>query len=362
MDGISITWPTIDWSALAKEIVPDFFNAVADWSSGVEHDVWSSMWGSDANVFGHTDANLVRGGPIATYAQQAQAAALGIVVFAIVVLGLRAALSPFVPMSNHLATELVERVASALILAGAFVLLAPRLLGWLNDALHEVGDVDFSRMFHATGSTGAIAFVFALLALLVLFFAGKLIIRVLYRTALLAIFHPVGIVALVLRAVPQLRWVSGWWARLWFGWLVAQVPSAMALVIGVQRRASRADHHAGGARARQLQLVGRRQLGGVRRPRHGGARRQEPGHPGRRPPGRRRRARLPLPGHADSSSPPPLPVAPVAWEPAPAADADRCPAAVHRAGGRPRPAQRAALDLGGLLGFRGPAEPPSGCS
>ncbi len=231
--GFTITWPTIDWTALAKEIVPDFFNAIADWSSGVEQSVWQSMWGSDVNVFGHTDPNLVLGGPIATYAQQAQAAALGIVVFAIVVLGLRAALSSFVPMSNQVAGELVEGVAGALILAGAFVLLAPRLLGWLNDALHEIGDVDFSQMFRA-GSVGPNPIVFALLALLVLFFAGRLIIRVLYRVALLAIMYPVGIVALLLRAVPQLRWVSGWWARLWFGWLVAQVPSAMALVIGVQ--------------------------------------------------------------------------------------------------------------------------------
>ena len=217
------------------------------------------MWGSDANVFGHTDPNLVLGGPIATYAQQAQAAALGIVVFAIVVLGLRAALSSFVPMSNHVATELVEGVAGALILAGAFVLLAPRLLGWLNDALHEIGDVDFSHMFQAD-ATGPNAFVFALLALVVLFFAGKLVVRVLYRTALLAILYPVGIVALLLRAIPQLRWVSGWWARLWFGWLVAQVPSAMALVIGVQlfafgagqRRGRTGDDRAAAARLRRL--------------------------------------------------------------------------------------------------------------
>jgi hypothetical protein len=64
-------------------------------------------------------------------------------------------------------------------------------------------------------------------------------------------------------------------------------------------------------------------------------------------------------GGGDSSSATPLPVTPVAWEPAPAEDAPSARllytapvAAAARSGGL--------LDLGGVLGFGGPAAPPIG--
>lgn len=63
-------------------------------------------------------------------------------------------------------------------------------------------------------------------------------------------------------------------------------------------------------------------------------------------------------GHADSSAPP-LPVTPVAWEPAAAEDG---PAArlLYTAPVAAAAASGGLLDLGSLLSFRGPAEPPSG--
>ena len=67
----------------------------------------------------------------------------------------------------------------------------------------------------------------------------------------------------------------------------ASVSRARLLVLDTDNAddAARVDHHAGRAGARQLQLVGRRQLGGVRGPRRQLTCRQGPGHPGRRPPG-----------------------------------------------------------------------------
>jgi hypothetical protein len=41
----------------------------------------------------------------------------------------------------------------------------------------------------------------------------------------LAVLLPVGMAARALYAVPSLRWIFGWWARLWGGMLLAQIPS-----------------------------------------------------------------------------------------------------------------------------------------
>src|SRR5438132_9946737 len=40
--------------------------------------------------------------------------------------------------------------------------------------------------------------------------------------------------ACALYALPQTRWMLGWWARMWGGMLLAQIPSVMALAIGGQ--------------------------------------------------------------------------------------------------------------------------------
>jgi hypothetical protein len=63
-------------------------------------------------------------------------------------------------------------------------------------------------------------------------------------------------------------------------------------------------------------------------------------------------------GHSDSTSPPPLPVTPVAWEPA--LPGKGFGARLLYTAPVASSASAGGLDLGGLLGFRAPAEPPNG--
>jgi len=62
----------------------------------------------------------------------------------------------------------------------------------------------------------------------------RLLIKAVWRIGFLAVMLPVGAAAMPLYAIPQTRWIAGWWARVWGGMLAAQIPSTLALVIGLQ--------------------------------------------------------------------------------------------------------------------------------
>ncbi len=68
--------------------------------------------------------------------------------------------------------------------------------------------------------------------MILLFFGLRLLIKSIWRVGFLAVLLPVGFVACMLYAVPQSRWVLTWWARMWGGMLIAQIPSVFALSIG----------------------------------------------------------------------------------------------------------------------------------
>jgi hypothetical protein len=72
------------------------------------------------------------------------------------------------------------------------------------------------------------------LFVILLFFAIRLLIRAVWRIGFLAVLLPVGVAACALYALPQTRWMLGWWARVWGGMLLAQIPSVFALSIGAQ--------------------------------------------------------------------------------------------------------------------------------
>jgi hypothetical protein len=63
------------------------------------------------------------------------------------------------------------------------------------------------------------------------FFAVRLLIKSIWRIGFLAVLLPVGPVACALYAIPQTRWLLGWWARTWGGMLLAQIPAVFALSV-----------------------------------------------------------------------------------------------------------------------------------
>jgi hypothetical protein len=51
------------------------------------------------------------------------------------------------------------------------------------------------------------------------FFAIRLLMKSIWRISFLAVRLTVGLAACALYAIPQTRWLLGWWARVWDGML-----------------------------------------------------------------------------------------------------------------------------------------------
>jgi hypothetical protein len=96
-----------------------------------------------------------------------------------------------------------------------------------------VGTVDLSR-YMATGFGGPNPIVQGVLLIVLIFFGLRLLFRCCWRIVVLAVLLPVGMAACALYAIPGTRWLFSWWGRTWGGLLLAQIPSVLALNIGVQ--------------------------------------------------------------------------------------------------------------------------------
>ncbi len=231
--GITINFPTVDWANLIPQLVGYFFQALGTYVDETLHSVFDGLWGSGANVLGQTDLAMTWDfGPVHDQVAGLQVAARAVLLFALILLGLRGMLFGIVPHSRGLIGEFVDGVLGAVILVAAFPLLIPELIRLTNTAATAVGTADLSRYMSSGGANNPL--VQAALFIVLVFFAVRLLIKAVWRIGFLAVLLPVGMLACALYAIPQTRWLLGWWARLWGGMLLAQVPSVMALTIGAQ--------------------------------------------------------------------------------------------------------------------------------
>ena len=152
--------------------------------------------------------------------------------FALVLLGLKSMLGGIVSSHQRTLDEFVGGVLMAVILVAAFPLLIPEVIGLVNQAATAIGTADLSRYIGSSTVPNPILQV--VLFAILLFFGVRLLFRAVWRIGFLAVLLPVGMAACALYAIPQTRWVLGWWARVWGGMLVAQIPSVLALTIGTQ--------------------------------------------------------------------------------------------------------------------------------
>jgi hypothetical protein len=191
------------------------------------------MWGSSLNVVGRTDLAMTWGfGPVGDQVEALQGAARVVLVFALIVLGLRGMLSGIVPRQPDMFAEFINGVVAAVIMIAAFPLLVPQLINFTNQAAGAIGQIDLSRYL----STGGVSnpMIQAVLFIILLFFAARLLMKAVWRIGFLAVLLPVGMLACALYALPQTRWLLTWWVRVWGGMLLAQIPSVFALTIGAQ--------------------------------------------------------------------------------------------------------------------------------
>ena len=79
-----------------------------------------------------------------------------------------------------------------------------------NSAALAIGTADLSAYVGTGGVSDPMAQ--AVLFVMLVFFAIRLLIKAVWRIGFLAVLLPVGMLACALYAVPQTRWMLGWWA------------------------------------------------------------------------------------------------------------------------------------------------------
>jgi hypothetical protein len=215
------------------QLVNYFFDAIGRLLNDTLHTTFDDMWGSGANVVGQTDLAMTWGlGPVSEQVQAVQSAARVVLVFALIVVGLRGMLSSVIPRQPDMLAEFINGVVAAAIMVAAFPLLVPQVINFTNQAANAVGRADLSS-YLSTGGVSSPIIQVVLFAILLLF-ALRLLIKAVWRIGFLAVLLPVGMFACALYALPQARWILGWWVRVWGGMLLAQIPSVFALSIGAQ--------------------------------------------------------------------------------------------------------------------------------
>src|SRR5215467_10882015 len=124
--GITINFPTIDWQTLVPQLVQYFFDGVGKFLNASLHTAFDDLWSSGANVVGQTDLAMTWGfGPVHDQVVGLQGAARAILVFALVMLGLRGMLAGIVPRQPDMLAEFINGVLGAVILIAAFPVIIP---------------------------------------------------------------------------------------------------------------------------------------------------------------------------------------------------------------------------------------------
>ena len=231
--GITINFPQVDWTQLIPQLVGLFFDAVGTFVMGIVRGVFDGVWSSSANVIGQTDLGMTWGfGPIHDQVVSVQGAARAVLLFALILLGLKSMLGGLVRSHSDVIGDFVNGVLMSVILVAAFPLVIPEVIGLTNAAAAAVGRADLER-YVSPGVTSNVVLQ-AVLFIILLFFAARLLLKAIWRIGFLAVLLPFGVAACALYGIPQTRWLLGWWVRVWGGMLVAQIPSVLALTIGAQ--------------------------------------------------------------------------------------------------------------------------------
>src|SRR5262249_29332784 len=195
------------------------------------HTTFDGVWGSGTSILVQTDLAMTWGfGPVSEQVQAVQSGARVVLVFALIVLGLRGMLSGIVSRQPDMLAEFINGVVAAVIMVAAFPLLVPQVIDFTNQAAGAVGRADLSR-YVSTGGVSSPVIQLVLFVVLLLF-ALRLLIKAVWRIGFLAVLLPIGMFACALYALPQARWILGWGGRVWGGVVPAPIPRGFALQLG----------------------------------------------------------------------------------------------------------------------------------
>jgi len=232
---------TIDFSGLGKAIVSALTQALPDMGSEILVDLdnvilgaWSKVWNSGANLVGHTDpAWTTHFGPLAAVSGHSHALIYAVLLLALVCILIRSLVVSLGVGGGGALVAIFEDLVVVVAKEAGFFAFLDAMVSAVNAASQVLGWTDAGRMQSLIPDDPILA---GVAALVVIFFTVKLFIRGGYRMVWLAILTAFAPAMIALEALPFetcKRW-SRMWAQEWLGWLWAQVPSTLALSIGVQ--------------------------------------------------------------------------------------------------------------------------------
>src|SRR5919199_4965534 len=151
---MQVNLPPVDWAQLIPTLVGLFFDGAGKYLNDALHGAFDGLWSSSANVVGQTDLAMTWGfGPVHDQVVSVQDAARAVLVFALVLLGLKSMLGGMVTRHADMLGEFVDGVLMAVILVAAFPLLIPEVIRLVNQAATAIGTADLSRYI----GSGAVA-------------------------------------------------------------------------------------------------------------------------------------------------------------------------------------------------------------
>jgi hypothetical protein len=219
--GISL--PSVDLTQVIPSLVLPFLSKLAQVIADALGGVWDAITGSGINLLSRTAPEWVTNNPDAVaLANDLTIALNGITALAVVVAGIGIIGREFWGFSWG-PVESAAKIALGVVYGSAAI----RLCAWSVDLVDQVNSgLGGTSLAKPPGVlvTGSVLDTLVSALLLIPWFVVGLWLMLLMaeRLGMLVVLFVIAPVAIGVWGIPQVRWVSVGWAKLWFGWLVAQ--------------------------------------------------------------------------------------------------------------------------------------------
>lgn len=236
------------WSALKPQlgdVGQTIWTPLTAWLEAGLHDAaeatWNQMFVSIGTLPFQLPAALTTGlGAYQAIAMNPATVVVGGATLAFVLLGLRTLLGAMVGR-DHVMTHITGRIIPAVAMAGGYLVLIAQAINLINTIAGAVPRAALTGMLAFPSSPSpALILPYAVVWLLMIWFAVRLFIRLGYGLIRFLIALVFGPFALILWAIPQTEWVTTFWLHELVGWGTTPVLVATALAFAIPLAAGQA--------------------------------------------------------------------------------------------------------------------------
>ncbi len=221
--GITIQLPTIDLTKIIPDLVQPFLAKLAETVGDVALAIWNAIIGSGFNLITRTAPEwLSTNKDVLALANELTTAINGITALAVVILGL-GIIGRYFWGSSWAPVEGAKNIVLGVLYCGAAVRFCTWSVALVQSVNDGLGGESLSKPPQILITGSPVDLVVSVILLVPWVVVGLLLwLFMAQRLGMLAVLFVLAPVALAVWAVPQTRWITVTWARLWFGWLVAQ--------------------------------------------------------------------------------------------------------------------------------------------